>query len=118
MTGLRADNCGDIACIDHADVKIRGETYSGFIIVDGATAFVIAIAPRTKEIHETVQCLTESMDTCHCTPKILCVDMAIQSTEVQDFFRRFDTKPFSVGPLTPWPHRAEATVRVFQAYIL
>ena len=41
--------------------------------------------------------------------------MAFQSTEVQDFFRRFGIKPFSTGPYTPWPNRAEAAVRVFKA---
>ena len=63
MSGLRADNFGDIVCIDHADVKIRGETYTVFMIVDGATTFVTAFASRTKDSHETVQCLMEWMDT-------------------------------------------------------
>ena len=36
-----------------------------------------------------------------------------QSTKVQEFFRRLNIKPFSIGPYTPWPNRAEAAVRVF-----
>ena len=63
MSGLRADNFGDIVFIDHADVKIRRETYTDFIVVDGATTFVTAFASRTKDSHETVQCLMEWMDT-------------------------------------------------------
>ena len=89
VTGLRADNFGDIVFIDHADVKIRSETYTVFIVVDGATTSVTAFAPRTKESYETVQCLMEWMDTFHCTPQSICADMAFQSTDVQDFFRRF-----------------------------
>ena len=65
-TGLLADNVGDIVVIDHAGVNIRGETYSILITVDGANAFVTAFTPRTQQSHETVQCLTEWMDTFHC----------------------------------------------------
>ena len=56
VTGLKADNFGDIAFIDHADVKIRGETFAVLIVVVGATTFVSAFAPSTKESHETIQC--------------------------------------------------------------
>ena len=69
VTGLRADNCGDIVFLDNADVKIRSETYTVLIVVDGATSFVAAFAPRTKDSHETAQCLMEWMDTVHCTPQ-------------------------------------------------
>ena len=68
VTGLRADNFEDVVFIGHADVNIRGETYYVLIVVDGATTFVTAFGPRTKASHETVQCLTEWMVTCHCTP--------------------------------------------------
>ena len=86
MSGLREDNFGDTVFIDHADAKVRGETYTVCIIVGGATTCVTAFAPRAKDSHETVQCLMEWMDTFHCTPQSICVDMAFQSTEVQDFF--------------------------------
>ena len=42
VSSLRADNLGDIVCIDHTNVKIRSETYIVFIVVDGATKFVTA----------------------------------------------------------------------------
>ena len=77
------------------------------------TSFVTAFAPRTKDSHDTVQCLMEWMDTFHCTPLSVCADMAFQSNEVQDLFRRLNIRPFfSTGPYTPWPNRAEAAVRV------
>ena len=96
-------------------VKVRSETYTVFIIVDGATKFVTAFALRTKDSHDTVQCLMEWMDTLHCTPLSVCADMAFQSSEVQDICRRLNIKPFfSTGPYTPWPNRAEAAVRVFK----
>ena len=56
----------------------------------------------------------ERMDTFHCTPLSVCADMAFQSSEVQDLFRRLSIRPFSTGPYTPWPNRAEAAVRVFK----
>ena len=89
MSGVRADNFGDIVFIDHADVQIRSETYTVFIIADGASTFVTTFALRTKDSHDTVQCLMECMGTFHCTPQSICADMAFQSTEVQYFARRF-----------------------------
>ncbi len=100
--GLRADSFCDLISIDHADVKIRSETYTVFIIVDGATTFVTAFAPRTQDSHDTVQCLIEWMDTFHCTPLSVCADLAFQSSEVQDLFRRLNIRPFF--PLVPTLH--------------
>ena len=97
VTGFRADNFGDIVVIDHADVQIRSETYTVLIVADGATTFVITCAPRTKDSHETAQCLMEWMDRFHCIPNKLTADMAYQSTELHYFFRRFDIKPLSTG---------------------
>ena len=104
ISGLRSDNFGGLICIDHANVQSRSETYTVFIIVDGATTFVTAFAPRTKASHETFQCLMYWMDTLHCTPLSVCADMAFQSTEDQYFFRRLNIKLFSTGPYTPWPN--------------
>ena len=91
---------------------MQSETYTVFIVADGATTLVTAFAPRTKASHEPVQCLMELMDTFHCTPQSNCANKAFQSTEDQDFFRRFGINLLSTGPYTPWPNRAEATVRV------
>ena len=79
-------------------LKFGVKTYTVFIIVDGATTFVTAFAPRTKDRHDTVQCLMEWMDTFHCTPLSVCADMAFQSNEVQYLFRRLNIRPFSTGP--------------------
>ena len=114
MSCLRSDRFGDLIFVDHADVKVKRETYTVFIIVDGATTFVTASAPRTIDSHDTVQCLMECMDTFHCTPLSVCADMAFQSTEDQYLFRRLSIKTLSTGPYTPWPNRAEAAVRVFK----
>ena len=78
-------------------MKTRSETYTVLIVVDGATTFVTVL---------------EWVDTFHCTPQNICADMAFQSTEVQDSFRRFG---IFTGDYTPWPNRAEAAVRVFKA---
>ena len=85
-----------------------------FIIVDGSTTLVTAFAPRTQYSHDTVKCLMGWMDTFHCAPLSVCADMAFQSSEVPDLFRRLNIKQFTTGPYTPWPNRAEATVRVFK----
>ena len=64
-----------------------------FVIVDDATTFVTAFAPRTKCSHDTVQCLIEWMDNLVCAPLSVCADMAFQSSEVQDIVRRLNIKP-------------------------
>ncbi len=94
MNRLRADNFGDAACIDDADVLIKSGTYTVLIVVDGATTFATAFDPRTKDSHEIAQYLIELMGTFHCTPKSLCADMAFQPHKRQDVFRRFDIIPF------------------------
>ena len=50
VTGLRADNFGDTVFIDHANVKIRGETVSVLIVVDGAATFVSALLPVPRRV--------------------------------------------------------------------
>ena len=38
--------------IDHVDVKILVDTYIVLIVVDGATTFLAAFAPRAKDNNE------------------------------------------------------------------
>ena len=75
--------------IDHAEDKIRSETYTVFIVVDGAITFVTAFEQIAQDGHETVQCLMAWMDTFQCTPQSMCADMAFQSTEVQECLPSF-----------------------------
>jgi hypothetical protein len=82
VSGLREYNFGDIVFVDHADVRFRSETYIVCIVVDGAATCLTAFDPRTKDSHETVQCLMAWMNTCHCTPQSICADMAFHSTKV------------------------------------
>ena len=49
VSGLRSDNFGDIVFIDHANVKIRSETYTVFIVVEGATTFVTAFLLQERK---------------------------------------------------------------------
>ena len=64
--------------------------------------------------HETVQCLIEWMDTCHRAPKRY-VFIWFSNQLSCNILTRFDIKLVSTGPYTPWPNRAEAAVRVFEA---
>ena len=115
MTGLRADYFCDILFFYHAYVKLRSETYTILIVVDVALTFTTTFAPRTMDIHETVQRLMEWMDSFNCIPKHACAYVVVQSFERQKFFRYVDIEPFSTGPYTPWPNRVEASVRALKA---
>ena len=97
--------------------KSESETCTVFIVVDSATTFVNAFAPRAKDSHETVQCPLEWMDTFHCTPHSICADMVSSQLKfkISSVALALNLLLFSTGPYTPWPNRAEAAVRVFKA---
>ena len=82
-----------------------------FIIVDGATTFVTAFAPRTKGSHDSVKFLMEWMDTLFTPLPFLFVQIwpSKMSSVVSTLNLCFPT-----GPYTPWPNIAEAAVRVFK----
>ena len=60
----------------------------------------------------------EWMDTYQATPRAVCADMAFHNPiDLKEFYRLHDIKTFPTGPHTPWPNRAETTVRLFKGFL-
>ena len=56
----------------------------------------------------------EWMDIHQCCPKAVCADMSFTGEKWKAFFGHHNIRPLPTGPKTPWPNRAEATIRVFK----
>jgi hypothetical protein len=117
ISGLRANNFGDLIFVDHAEVKMVEGRYIVLIILDAATSFLAAFPQKTFQAEETLDNFREWMELYQCTPKALCSDMAFTTPEFAEFYRRHNIRPLPTGPATPWPNRAEAAVRLFKAHL-
>ncbi len=117
VSGLRAEEFGDLIFIDHGSSKVFDKTYSFLIVLDGAISYITVYPCLSASASEVIQKLHEWMDTYQCTPKAVCADMAFHNpVEFKEFYRLHDIKPIPTGPYTPWPNRAETTVRLFKKF--
>ena len=117
VSGLRAEEFGDLIFMDHGTSKVFEKTYSFLVILDGATSYITVYPCMSVSASEVIQKLHEWMDTYQCTPKAVCADMAFHNpVEFKEFYRLHDIKPIPTGPYTPWPNRAETTVRLFKKF--
>ena len=96
VSGLRAEEFGDLIFLDHGSAKIEDKTF-GLLISEVITDF-----------HEW-------MDTFKMNPKAICADMAFhQPHDMQAFYRMHNVKRLPTGPHAPWPNRTEMGVRLFK----
>ena len=111
MSGLRAEEFGDLIFMDHGSAKIRDTTFGFLIVVDGTTSHLTANPCKSTSQSEVAAKLHESMDTFQMNPKAICADMAFhQPHDMQALYRMHNVKRIPTGPLTPWPNRAEMGV--------
>ena len=73
--------------------------------------------PQQTDGHEdTREAMRKIMDDNHCTPKAIMGDDAFFGQSAarawKDFFRALGVRHISQGPNTPWPNRAEASVKL------
>ena len=114
ISGLRATQLGDLMFIDHGSVKLDGKTYVFLVIVDAATMFLQAYPTKSEDTTEAINCLREFMDNFQVKPKAIVGDSAFQVGDWPEFYKANDIKPIPTGPFTPWPNRAEASIRLFK----
>ena len=58
------------------------------------------------------------MNTFQMNPKAICADMAFPHPhDMQAFYRMRNVKRFPTGPNSPWPNRAEMSVRLFKKFL-
>ena len=102
MSGLRAEEFGDLIFIDHGSVKVADKHYAFLIVLDAATSYLAVYPCQTVSASETIQKLHEWMDTYQCNPKSICGDMAFHNPlELKEFYRLHDVRPIPTGPHTP-----------------
>ena len=76
ISGLRAQNFGDVAFADHAEVHNGNQKFAVLLILDGATNLLWARPQVTLTAEETLEGLREWSDTFQCIPKAIVTDMA------------------------------------------
>ena len=119
VSGLRAEEFGDLIFLDHASAKIGDRTFGFLINLDGATSHWTAYPCKSTSTSEVIAKIHEWMDTFQTNPKAICADMAFHNPhDMQAFYRMHNVKRILTGPHTPWPNRAEMGVRLFKKFLL
>ena len=105
MSGLRAEEFGDLIFLDHGSAEIGNKTVGLLIVSDGATSHLTAYPCKSTSPSEVIAKLHEWMDTFQMNPKAICADMAFhQPHDMQAFYRMHNAKRLPRGPHTPWPN--------------
>ena len=119
MSGLRAEELGDLIFLDHGSAKIGDKTFGFLIILDGPTSHLRACPCKSTSPSEVTAKLHEWMDTFQMNLMAICADMAFHHPhDMQAFYRMRNMKRNPTGPHTPWPNRAEMGVRLFKKFLL
>ena len=101
VTGLRAEEFGDLVFSDHGSTKIGDKTFGFLIVLDGATSHLTAYPCKSTFPSEVISKLHEWMDTFKMNPKAICADMAFHHPhDMQAFHRMHNVKRLSIGPHT------------------
>ena len=119
VSGLRAEEFGDLICLDHGSAKFGDKTFGFLIILDGATPHLTAYPCKSTSTSEVIAKIHEWMDTFQMNPKAICADVAFHHPhDMQAFHRMHIGKRIPTGPHAPWPNRAEMGVRLFKEFLL
>ena len=119
MSGLRAEECGDLIFLDHGSAKIEDKTFGFLIVLDGAASHLTACPCKSTSPPGVISKLHEWMDTFQMNPKAICADVAFHHPhDRQAFYRMHNVKRIPTRPHTPWPKRAEMCVRLFKKFLL
>ena len=117
-SGLRAETFGELTFVDHCFVPIgTGEHITVLVILDGATTLLATeVVERTKD-SENIPLLRNYFDQYHLQPKCVVGDQALMTENWETFYNSLDIRPVSLGPMTPWPSRAETAVRLIKRQV-
>ena len=113
VSGLRAEEFGDLIFLDRGSTKIGDKTFGFLIVLDGATSLLTAYLCNSTSPSGVISKLHEWMDTFQMNPKAICVDMVFHHPhDMKAFYRMNNVRRFPAGPHTLWPNRAEMGVRL------
>ena len=114
ISGIRANNFGDIIFVDHTEIKFESGSLVVLLILDAATHLLWAHAQPNLEEKHTLQSLRDWIDQNNCVPKTVVGDMAFFTDSFKTFYKSHGIKELPTGPRTPWPNRAETANRLFK----
>jgi len=100
VSGLRAQEFGDLLFIDHTKVQVHGKMGIIFVILDGATNLLWARAQPDERNETTLQSLRDWMDQYQCRPRGILADMAFSHPMFEKFYRFHGIRFYSTGPRT------------------
>ena len=93
VSGLRAEEFGDLIFLDHGSAKIGDKTFGYLIVLDGATSHLTAYPCKSTSSSEVIAKLHEWMDTFQMNPKAICACMAFHHPHhMQAFYRVHNVK--------------------------
>ena len=118
VSGLSAEEFGDLIFLDHGSTKIGDKTFGFLIVLDGATSLLTAYRCQSTSPSEVISKIHGRMDTVQMNPKAICAHMAFHHPhDMHALYRMQNLKRFTTGPYTPWPNRAEMGVRLFKKFL-
>ncbi|OLQ10788.1 hypothetical protein AK812_SmicGene5490 [Symbiodinium microadriaticum] len=114
VAGLRASSFGDLIFVDHEEIKFGSEAYLALVIIDGATNLLWATAFTSLEAPEALNAFRQWTEENNCVPKGIVGDQAFFTDQFMSYYKFHGLTPYPCGPRTPWPNRAETSVRLFK----
>ena len=117
VSGLRSEIFGELLFLDHGDINIGDFTFTFLIVLDACTGLIMGYPAESKGEDETQESLREFLHHMQVSPRKICADSAFMTPKWERFYTTHDISPFQLGAYTPWPNRAEASVRVFKRHI-
>ena len=112
VSGYRANVSGDIWFLDHVDVTIGAYRYVVLVVIDAATNFICCEPQRDSATDLTKEAFRKIMDDMCCKPKAICADEYFTGDKLYPWFETLGIRIIRLGPMTPWPNRAEAAVKL------
>ena len=113
VSGLRAEEFGELIFLDHGSTNIVDKTFGFLIVLNGATSHV-----RGHLHQKSFPNFVSGLDTFQMNPKAICADVAFHHPhDTQAFYRMHNVKILPTGPHTPWPNRAEIGARLFKKFL-
>ena len=95
VSGLRAEEFGDLIFLDHESAKIEDKTFGFLIVLDGAASHLTAYPCKSTSPSEAIKKLHDWMDTFQMNPKVICADVAFHHPhDMQAFYRMHNVKKF------------------------
>ena len=113
---MRATNFGDPWFVDHVDLSIEKVLYTILVIIDAASNLIWAYAQKSKSNEETIKTYVRATEDLGVVPRALCGDSYFHEPQFLRWYSYKNVKPIALGPNTPWPNRAEATVKIFKKH--